>query len=194
MGIYKMQLIQEILQQLLLFLFFFQRDGRRWHGELKRITDILPDIKWRNEEIIIENLDIDDFYPRITDYFTYSGSFTRPDCNEVVQWIVIRDPSRMSDDQLEEFRRILSDDDGNDPMGPNTRPIQPRNGRKVFKNFDEEDDDDYYTTFATSDAFSSWYDNIHSPSDIPSQFRSSDAATLVPFFTLLICILGFLFI
>jgi len=62
-------------------------------------------------------------------YFTYSGSLTTPGCNEVVTWVVFKEPLEMTSTQLAYFRSLL-DSEGN-PMVDNYRPPQPLNGRPI---------------------------------------------------------------
>lgn len=59
---------------------------------------------------------------RNLDYYTYRGSLATPDCSEVVTWFVLKQPMRMSSEQIEEFRTIFAE---------NYRPTQPLNGRIV---------------------------------------------------------------
>ena len=43
----------------------------------------------------------------IDNYFRYSGSLTTPDCDEIVEWIVIESPIlTVSEEQLLEFQEI----------------------------------------------------------------------------------------
>lgn len=56
-------------------------------------------------------------------YYNYVGSTTTPPCLEPVEWFVMTDPSTISEDQLADLYSVTS--------GPNNRPIQPLNGRKI---------------------------------------------------------------
>ncbi|XP_027224978.2 carbonic anhydrase 1 [Penaeus vannamei] len=65
-------------------------------------------------------------------FYRYSGSLTTPTCNEVVTWTVFPDVISISENQLEEFRKLLGDD-GEHHIEDNYRPVQPLNGRTVEK-------------------------------------------------------------
>jgi len=62
-------------------------------------------------------------------YTYYSGSLTTPTCNEVVEWINILTPLKISSRQLALFRELM--DGKNKKIVDNYRPPQPLNGRTV---------------------------------------------------------------
>jgi len=62
-------------------------------------------------------------------YTYYSGSLTTPTCNEVVEWINILTPLKISSRQLALFRQLM--DGKNKKIVDNYRPPQPLNGRTV---------------------------------------------------------------
>ena len=55
-------------------------------------------------------------------YYAFKGSLTTPPCSESVQWIVLREPTTASREQMEAFTKII---------GKNNRPLQPANKRLV---------------------------------------------------------------
>lgn len=55
-------------------------------------------------------------------YFRYDGSLTAPPCTEGVLWLVLQQPLSASPAQLAALGRLF---------GPNARPVQPLNGRRV---------------------------------------------------------------
>ncbi|XP_076758961.1 carbonic anhydrase 1 [Xylocopa sonorina] len=70
-------------------------------------------------------------------YYTYKGSLTTPPCSEIVQFINFEKIQSISHDQLQAFRSLRSIDGGN--ITHNFRPLQPLNGRTVYRNAAEED-------------------------------------------------------
>jgi carbonic anhydrase len=61
--------------------------------------------------------------PRDRNYFTYTGSLTTPPCTEGVQWVIMKKPMEVSAGQVHQFQSLF--------RGPNNRPIQPLNERKI---------------------------------------------------------------
>ena len=59
-------------------------------------------------EVVSRGLDgaaLDDLLPKDKEnFFTYEGSLTTPDCNEVVSWIVLKDKATISENQIKLFR------------------------------------------------------------------------------------------
>jgi carbonic anhydrase len=62
-------------------------------------------------------------------YYTYSGSLTTPEFNEIVTWVVFKETTVMSKKQIASFRS-LKDNHGN-TMCDNFRPTQPLNDRLI---------------------------------------------------------------
>uniref|UniRef100_A0A663DM69 Carbonic anhydrase n=1 Tax=Aquila chrysaetos chrysaetos TaxID=223781 RepID=A0A663DM69_AQUCH len=75
--------------------------------------------------------------PLSLDYWTYLGSLTTPPLNESVTWIVLKEPIRISEKQLEKFRMLLFTSEGDQriQMVNNFRPPQPLKGRVVRASF-----------------------------------------------------------
>ncbi len=57
-------------------------------------------------------------------YYTFQGSLTTPPCSENVSWLVLAKPMTLSKEQIAKFAAIYPN---------NARPVQPLNGRTVFK-------------------------------------------------------------
>jgi len=66
-----------------------------------------------------------------SEYTYYSGSLTTPTCNEVVEWINILTPLKISSSQMAMFRTLMNGD--GKPIVDNYRPPQPLNNRPVIK-------------------------------------------------------------
>ncbi|MEQ2171726.1 hypothetical protein GOODEAATRI_013738 [Goodea atripinnis] len=67
----------------------------------------------------------------LTSYYRYRGSLTTPGCTEAVVWTVFENPIPLSMEQLRAFSKVQFRD--SKLMVNNFRPIQPLNGRQVFR-------------------------------------------------------------
>lgn len=66
-------------------------------------------------------LNVNDLLPKETGHFySYHGSLTTPPCSEGVQWIIMKEPIEVSEQQVQRFVRTI---------GSNARPIQLPSGR-----------------------------------------------------------------
>ena len=93
------------------------------HPVLQKVWNNLP--LERNEEAASRvPLELEQLLPADRRYYTYMGSLTTPPCSEGVQWIVMRAPVTLSDEQIEIFARIY-------PM--NARPVQSASGRRIMQ-------------------------------------------------------------
>ncbi len=63
--------------------------------------------------------------PQNPDYYRFNGSLTTPPCTEGVRWLVLKEPVRVSKEQVEAFAHAMHH--------PNNRPVQPVNARPVLK-------------------------------------------------------------
>ncbi len=66
-----------------------------------------------------------DLLPAKVDYDFYQGSLTTPPCSEGVRWLVMKESITMSAEQLAVLRKAIGFD--------NNRPVQPLNGRVIFR-------------------------------------------------------------
>nr|XP_057943104.1 carbonic anhydrase 4a [Doryrhamphus excisus] len=67
----------------------------------------------------------------LTTFYRYKGSLTTPGCTEAVVWTLFEDPIPLSSEQLRAFSE-LKFHDGKSMVGT-FRPVQPLNGRQVFR-------------------------------------------------------------
>lgn len=70
------------------------------------------------------SIDISELVPKEKTAFSYSGSLTTPPCTEGVEWVVFEAPIEFSKEQVLAFQEVY---------GNNNRPLQPLNGREVYK-------------------------------------------------------------
>lgn len=75
------------------------------------------------------DFDISKFLNIKKGYYNYEGSLTTPKCDEIVEWIVFKDPIIIS---RELYQKIFNWVNHSYPIG-NARPIYPLNGRRIFK-------------------------------------------------------------
>lgn len=66
---------------------------------------------------------LNDLLPANRRYYRFSGSLTTPPCTEGVRWLVFQQPQQASQEQIQQFRKIMG--------GANNRPLQALNGRIV---------------------------------------------------------------
>ena len=77
----------------------------------------------RNEELPAQTtIALDELLPVERGYFTYMGSLTTPPCSEGVLWLVLKQPTPLSREQIKLFGQLFPN---------NARPVQPVNGRPV---------------------------------------------------------------
>lgn len=67
-------------------------------------------------------INVADFLPEKHGYYNYQGSLTTPPCTEIVTWYILKDPTSISPQQVQTFKKYYSN---------NARPVQPLNDRKV---------------------------------------------------------------
>lgn len=77
----------------------------------------------KGDSLTLGKFDASDLFPAQRDYYTYEGSLTTPPCTEDIQWMVLKTPLTVSEDQMTTFQLLF-------PM--NARPVQPVNKRTVL--------------------------------------------------------------
>ncbi|KAM9228258.1 carbonic anhydrase 7 [Leptosomus discolor] len=107
------------------------------HANMNRLTDALYMVKFKGTKAQFRSFNPKCLLPLSLDYWTYLGSLTTPPLNESVTWIVLKEPIRISEKQLEKFRMLLftSEEDQRIQMVNNFRPPQPLKGRVVRASF-----------------------------------------------------------
>lgn len=67
-------------------------------------------------------IDMNELLPKDQRYYQFMGSLTTPPCTEGVLWLVLKQPTPVSQEQLKLFSQLFPN---------NARPVQPVNGRAV---------------------------------------------------------------
>ncbi len=93
------------------------------HGVVQQVWNNLP-LERHDTAMASVPMDLAGLLPERRDYYTYMGSMTTPPCTEGVQWIVMKEPIRLSGAQISLFARLY-------PM--NARPIQAHAGRRIME-------------------------------------------------------------
>ena len=68
------------------------------------------------------SIDVSELLPEDRSYYTYMGSLSTPPCSEGVLWLVLKQPQRISPEQLAIFARLYRH---------NARPLQPSFNRMI---------------------------------------------------------------
>ncbi|XP_033059412.1 carbonic anhydrase 1 isoform X2 [Trachypithecus francoisi] len=119
-------------------------DGVKYSSEvgeanpkLQKVLDALHAIKTKGKRAPFTNFDPSTLLPSSLDFWTYSGSLTHPPLYESVTWIVCKESISVSSEQLAQFRSLLSNVEGDNPVPiqHNNRPTQPLKGRTVRASF-----------------------------------------------------------
>lgn len=80
--------------------------------------------KKHTKHLLYKNINTKLLLPDNRDYYQFTGSLTTPPCTEDVLWIVMKEPSRASKEQIEKLRNVVHND--------NNRPLQAINSRSIF--------------------------------------------------------------
>lgn len=108
----------------------FLEVGDNDHSELQKLVNCFQEIKHKDSQQLIQDIDLSKLLPTQRDYYTYHGSLTTPPCEETVMWIVFRQPISVSATQMKEFRELLCE--SGHSMADNFRPVQKLNDRVVW--------------------------------------------------------------
>lgn len=100
----------------------FYENGRSSRA-LEKIAQPLPAGKGKARDLD-SRLNAAEFLPDNLDYYYYPGSLTTPPATEGVNWYLLKRPLGVSTDEANEVLHAHG--------GPNNRPLQARNGRKVL--------------------------------------------------------------
>ena len=98
--------------------------GTIW-AELSRIPDYDMELN-----ISVSDINYDVLLPDNLEYYYYNGSLTTPLCNQIVQWVVLKNPISVPQTFFTRARTTEEEDGGS--LQSNYRDTQPLNGRKVY--------------------------------------------------------------
>ena len=82
-----------------------------------------------NAVVDVSDLIYSDLLPSSLDYYHYPGSLTTPNCSEVVQWFVLKEPIKVPSEYLTKLRMIETEDGSS--LTLNFRDVQPLGERMV---------------------------------------------------------------
>ncbi len=99
---------------------FFDQ-GERGHPAIDMMLNSIPQQKQDPSKSFSFNPT--SLFPKTRDYFSYQGSQTQPPCEENVMWILFRDSSSVSSNQVDQLQTLFK---------KNARPTQALYGREVF--------------------------------------------------------------
>ena len=98
-------------------------EGEAEHPEIAAMLSQSNIAHAGDETDMPDAIDVTDFLPPSTDYFTYDGSLTTPPATEGVRWFVLKQPMHLSRAQIDAVDHVYFS---------NNRPTQPLNARLVL--------------------------------------------------------------
>nr|QPA18410.1 carbonic anhydrase IV [Sciaenops ocellatus] len=113
--------------------FFYEESGSA-NRKYEPIINVLRSIKSTNDNTSLVPISLAQLIPseqNMTSYYRYKGSLTTPSCTESVIWTLFEKPIPLNMDQLQMFSELKFHD--GKPMVGTFRPVQPLNGRRVYR-------------------------------------------------------------
>lgn len=101
----------------------FMKEGRE-NSFIQALWSNLPESEGENQVRGI-SINASAMPPANKSYYNYPGSLTTPPCSEGVNWIVLKTPIEVSQEQIDAFKSIYNG---------NARPVQPLNSREIQVN------------------------------------------------------------
>ncbi|GFV47629.1 carbonic anhydrase [Trichonephila clavipes] len=101
---------------------------------LEPIIDKLDDIRTEGSKVDMDDFTLESLLPDdLMPYYRYEGSLTTPPCSEIVTWTIFKDFVPISEKQLQQFRNVKEEDEGEAPesLVDNFRMPQPLHGRVI---------------------------------------------------------------
>ncbi|KAM3869599.1 carbonic anhydrase 4a [Diretmus argenteus] len=113
---------------------FFYEESNSANRKYDPIITGLRSIKAANGNTSLPPISLGQLIPsqqNLTNYYRYKGSLTTPGCTESVIWTVFEKTIPLSKEQLRAFNDLQFHD--GKPMVQTFRPVQPLNGRMVYR-------------------------------------------------------------
>ncbi|XP_044227615.1 carbonic anhydrase 4a [Thunnus albacares] len=113
---------------------FFYEMSKSANRKYDSIINALQSIKTTHSNTSLLPISLAQLIPteqNMTTYYRYKGSLTTPGCTQAVIWTLFENPIPLSIDQLQAFSQLKFRD--GKPMVGTFRPVQPLNGRMVFR-------------------------------------------------------------
>jgi len=99
----------------------FSKEGAK-NTVLSKAWEHTPRQAGDKEKVASVSINAADLLPVDRSYYSFKGSLTTPPCSEGVKWMVLKMPTEVSREQIEQFIKV---------MGNNARPVQPMHMRTL---------------------------------------------------------------
>ncbi len=100
----------------------FVRAGTK-NAVLDKAWNHMPKQSGDRRKVASVNINAIDLLPTDRSYYRFKGSITIPPCSEGIEWIVLKTPVEVSDEQIKQFSQVV---------GANARPVQPVYSRTLY--------------------------------------------------------------
>uniref|UniRef100_A0A8C4ZHC3 Carbonic anhydrase n=1 Tax=Gadus morhua TaxID=8049 RepID=A0A8C4ZHC3_GADMO len=113
---------------------FFYEESRSANKKYDNIINAVQKITAPSSNTSLASISLDQLIParqNLTTYYRYKGSLTTPGCTESVVWTLFEHTIPLSKEQLQVFSKLRFPN--GEPMVGNFRPLQPLNGRMVYR-------------------------------------------------------------
>ncbi|KAK7163912.1 hypothetical protein R3I94_002582 [Phoxinus phoxinus] len=113
---------------------FFYEESSSSNKKYDLFTTALRNVQNTNGNTTLRKISLNQLIlseGNMTNYYRYDGSLTTPGCTEAVVWTVFENPIPLDREQLRAFSALKFHD--GKPMVETFRPVQPRNGRVVYR-------------------------------------------------------------
>jgi len=111
----------------MVFARLFKVDNEVLNEQIEQMIAASEEDKTRN----LHEFNLSELYPTNPgSWYSYQGSLTTPGCDEIVHWVVVKDPLLISDSQLQRLRALQLGEGNMEPLSFNWRKTQETNGRE----------------------------------------------------------------